>query len=61
MKSSGARRFDFDVGGGFDEGRDSGVVDVAFAVGDEGRNHLLDLCCERKADTVGFGGLERIS
>jgi len=37
------------------------VIEVAFAIGDERRKHLLHLCGERQINVIGFGGLERVA
>jgi N-methylhydantoinase B len=53
--------FDFDVRGALNEGGDGGVIEVAFAISDEGGEHLLHLRGERQEDVVGFGSLERVA
>lgn len=57
----GGGYFDFDVRGGFDEDGDGGVIEIAFAAGDQRGDHLLHLRSERKADAVGLGGLEGVT
>jgi len=49
------------VRGALDEGGDGGVVKVTFAIGYEGREHLLHLRGERQEDVIGFGSLERVT
>ena len=56
-----ARHLDFDVGSAFNEGGDGGVIEVAFAIGDERGEHLLHLRGERQKDVIGLRGLEGIA